>query len=85
MNIPTLTMKNNSLMFRCGESINKNLNMDNWIANDEEDYIDKGVFFCNKKELNVVKKKLKHQNSNCVLFDSKKFSNEFLEMILKIA
>ena len=85
MNIPTLTMKNNSFMFRCGESINKNLNMDNWIANDEEDYIDKGVFFCNKKELNVVKKKLKHQNSNCVLFDSKKFSNEFLEMILKIA
>ena len=72
-------------MFRCGESINKNLNMDNWIANDEEDYIDKGVFFCNKKELNVVKKKLKHQNSNSVLFDSKKFSNEFFEMILKIA
>ena len=49
MNIPTLTMKNNSFMFRCGESINKNLNMDNWIANDEEDYIDKGVFFVIKK------------------------------------
>ena len=72
-------------MFRCGESINKNLNMDNWIANDERDYIDKGVFFCNKKKLNDIKKKLNHQNTNCVLFDSKKFSNEFLEMILKIA
>ena len=85
MNIPTLTMKNNSFMFRCGESINKNLNMDNWIADNEKDYIDKGVFFCNKKELNDIKKKLNHQNTNCVLFDSKKFSNEFLEMILKIA
>ena len=85
MNIPTLTMKNNSFMFRCGESINKNLNMDNWIADDEKDYIDKGVFFCNKKKLNDIKRKLNNQNPHCVLFDSKKFSNEFLEMILKIA
>ena len=85
MNIPTLTMKNNSFMFRCGESINKNLNMDNWIADDEKDYIDKGVFFCNKKKLNDIKRKLNNQNPHCVLFDSKKFSNEFLAMILKIA
>ena len=32
MNTPTLTMINNSCMFRCGESINKNLKMNEWIA-----------------------------------------------------
>ena len=36
-------MKNNSCMFRCGESINKNINMDNWIASDEVDYVERGV------------------------------------------
>ena len=45
MNTPTLTMKNNSCMFRCGESINKNLNMEDWIANDEEDYVKIKEFF----------------------------------------
>ena len=84
MNTPTLTMKNNSCMFRCGESINKNINMDNWIASDEVDYVERGVSFCNKKLLKNINRKLSLQNENCVLFDSKKFSNEFFKMILKI-
>ena len=32
MGVPTLTKENNSFLFRCGESINNNLNMQNWIA-----------------------------------------------------
>ena len=58
MNTPTLTMKNNSCMFRCGESINKNLNMDDWIANDEDDYVDKGIYFSNKNFKNIRKKSI---------------------------
>ena len=84
MNIPTLTMKNNSFMFRCGESINKNINMDNWIASDEVDYVERGVSFCNKKLLKNINRKLSLQNEKCDLFDSKKFSNEFFKMILRI-
>ena len=84
MNIPTLTMKNDSCMFRCGESINKNLDMGDWIADDNDDYVDKAISFSNKKLLNNIKKKLDTQNTNSVLFDSKKFSNEFVDMVLKI-
>ena len=84
MNTPTLTMKNNSCMFRCGESINKNLNMEDWIANDEEDYVNKGVFFSNKNFLKKIKKKINIQNKNSVLFDSERFSNEFIKMLSEI-
>mgnify|MGYP001188247027 CR=1 FL=1 len=84
MNTPTLTMKNNSCMFRCGESINKNSNMDDWIANNEQEYVDKAVFFSNKKLLKNIKKRFNSQNEHSVLFDSKKFSNEFVKMISEI-
>ena len=83
MNTPTLTMKNNSCMFRCGESINKNLNMEDWIANDEEDYVNKGVFF-QIRIFKKIKKKINIQNKNSVLFDSERFSNEFIKMLSEI-
>ena len=84
MNIPTLTMKNDSFMFRCGESVNKNLDMGDWIADGDDDYVDKAISFSNKKLLYNIKKKLDTHNTNSVLFDSKKFSNEFIDMVLKI-
>ena len=84
MNTPTLTMKNNSCMFRCGESINKNLNMNDWIANDEDDYVDKGIYFSNKKFLKNIRKKIDSQNKKSILFDSKRFSNEFVDMLYQI-
>ena len=77
-------MKNNSCMFRCGESINKNLNMNDWIANDEDDYIDKGIYFSNKKNFKNIRKKMDSQNKKSILFDSKRFSNEFVDMLYQI-
>ena len=41
MGVPILTKINdNSFWFRTGESINKNLNMNDWIAKDENDYVE---------------------------------------------
>ena len=49
MGVPTLTKENNSFLFRCGESINNNLNMKNWIAKNTNDYVNKAEDFSNKK------------------------------------
>ena len=84
MNVPTLTLRNNSCMFRCGESINQNLNMRDWIAKNEDEYIQKALSFCNKKYISDIKNKLNEMNSNSLLFDSKQFSNEFVKMLEKI-
>ncbi len=84
MNVPTLTLKNNSCMFRCGESINQNLNMKDWIAKNKDEYIQKALSFSNKKYLSDIKEKLNEENSNSLLFNSKQFSNDFVKMLEKI-
>ena len=71
-------------MFRCGESINQNLNMKDWIAENEDEYIQKAISFCNKKFITDVKKKLNEMNSNSLLFNSKQFTYEFIKMLEKI-
>ena len=48
MGVPTLTMKNNSFLLKCGESINKNLKMNDWIVKNENDFLDKAKGFSDK-------------------------------------
>ena len=43
MGVPLLTKKGNNFYSRIGTSINKNLDMEDWIANDEKDYILKAI------------------------------------------
>ena len=86
MGVPILTkINNNSFWFRTGESVNKNLNMNDWIAVDEEDYIKKAINFSqNKKYLNSLKDELRNRAISSSLFDSKSYSNDFYEMLMNI-
>ena len=86
MGVPILTKINNkSFWFRSGESINKNLNMDDWIAKDEDDYIQKAIkFSANKNYLINLKIELRNLALKSSLFDSKNYSNDFYEMLLNI-
>ena len=47
MGVPVLTMAGYNFNSRCGESINKNLNMEQLIAKDEDDYVQKVVNLTN--------------------------------------
>jgi predicted O-linked N-acetylglucosamine transferase (SPINDLY family) len=40
-----ITMMGNSFISRCGESINANLDMKEWICANEHDYIKKAIYF----------------------------------------
>ncbi len=85
MCVPLLTLKGNNFVSKCGESINSNLNMKDWIARDTDDYINKCIFFSkNFKELDLVKDKLKLYSRSSVLFDSNKFSLEFADCLKEI-
>ena len=86
MGVPILTKINeNSFWFRTGESINKNLKMDDWIAKDENDYIQKAIkFSANKNYLINLKIELRNLALKSSLFDSKNYSNDFYEMLLNI-
>ena len=85
MGTPILTKAQNSFMLRCGESINKNLKMDDWIAQDEKDYILKAIKFSeNKNFLKNLKIELKEIALKSCLFNSEKFSNDFYEMLTNL-
>ncbi len=84
MGVPILTMKNDSIMFRCGESINKNLNMNNLISNDKDDYIEKALVFSKSKGQKFSKKKQSSEFQKSCLFDSKLFSENFVRLISKL-
>tara|TARA_B100000029_G_scaffold473521_1_gene514993 strand:+ start:1019 stop:2983 length:1965 start_codon:yes stop_codon:yes gene_type:complete len=86
MGVPVLTKINNdTFWFRSGESINKNLKMDEWIAKDESEYIQKALKFSeDKKSLFVLKNELRNITLKSSLFDPKKYSNDFYEMLLNV-
>ena len=56
MGVPILTkVSKNNAWFRSGVSINKNLKMDDWIAENDDDYIMKAIKFSeNKKQLSIL-------------------------------
>ncbi len=86
MGVPVLTnTSKNNAWFKNGLSINKNLNMEDWIAEDENDYILKALKFSeNKKKLIELKKDLRNLSLKSPLFDSAKFADDFYEMLLSI-
>ena len=78
MGTPVLTMKGFNFNSRCGESINKNLNLENLIANSEADYIDKALSI--KKENKIdqkYKQNLRSEALKSCLFDTETFAKDF--------
>ena len=59
--------------------------MNDWIAKDENDYVQKAIKFSeNKNHLINLKSELRNLAMKSSLFDSKNYSNDFYEMLLDI-
>lgn len=85
MCVPIITLKGDTFVSKCGESINSNLNMKDWIANSKDEYVEKCINFSKDfKELDLVRNKLKLYSRSSVLFDSNSFSLEFSDSLKKI-
>ena len=88
MGVPVFCLKGDDLPYsRCSYSINKNLKMNDWIANDENDYLAKlERILLNKKELLFIKKNLRERAIKNNLFNSKEFTKHLantLNMVWK--
>jgi predicted O-linked N-acetylglucosamine transferase (SPINDLY family) len=85
MGVPVITMKGYNFNSRCGESIIKNLGMDSLVANDEEDYISKTInMTVDKNKLSETRKTIFNTSYQTPLFDTKKFSSDFFDILGKI-
>tara|TARA_B100001057_G_scaffold450727_1_gene493066 strand:- start:2962 stop:4662 length:1701 start_codon:yes stop_codon:yes gene_type:complete len=81
-NVPVITKAGYNFNSRCGESILKNANIQDFITTNNDDYINKAVFYAsNIDKLQDVRKKLFEQIEESPLFDTKSFSNEFCKAL----
>ena len=82
MSVPVLTMKGFNFKSRCGESINKNLGLEELIAENEDDYISKARNLAEDKiHLSKISNKIYSSCLSSPLFDTKKFSNNFFKLL----
>ena len=85
MNVPVVTMKGYNFTSRCGESINKNLKLEELIAENKQDYIKKSVNLAeNKNYLNDIRKNIFENALKTPLYDKKKFSDIFFSSLKNI-
>jgi len=85
MGVPVLTMSGYNFNSRCGESINKNLNMEQLIAKDEKEYVSTAVSLASDREkfLNL-RRSIFLDAIKSPLFDEKKFAVNFFSLIKEI-
>ena len=85
MGVPVLTMKGYNFISRCGESINKNLNMTNLISKNENDYFLQACKIASDKD-NLIKMREHIFNTalSTPLFDAKDFSYQFFDKLKKL-
>ena len=85
MGVPVLTLRGNNFTSRCGESINLNLDMQDFIAENKIDYIKKAIKICEDKEnLSLIRKSLRERALKSPLFDTESFGKNFFELLNKI-
>ena len=85
MGVPVLTTIGNSFTSRYGYSINKNLNLNDFIGKNNEDLLNKAVIITTKiDELSKLRNNLRSMAMKSPLFDTDKFNNDFLNLIRQI-
>ena len=84
MGVPVLTLKGFNMNSRCGESINKNLELPEFIANDTKEYVEKAILLQDKEKLSKLRISLREKVINSPLFDSDKFTKNFSDILIKL-
>ena len=84
MGVPVIVLKGKNFCSRCGESIIKNIKLDGLIADDLNDYISKAVNLAKDIDKLVKLKEYLYQSVlSSPLFDTKKFSKNFNDILLE--
>ena len=85
MEVPVLTKKGSTFVSRTGESINYNCGLSDWVAIDENEYIEKAIkFSANLELLSETKKNLRQRAHNSPLFTASLFAEHFKDIVWQI-
>jgi tetratricopeptide (TPR) repeat protein len=82
MGVPVLTKKGNRFLSHIGESINHNAGLPEWIAENDDDYVAKAVYFANNiAYLAKLRARLRQQVLASSLFDAPRFAKSFADAL----
>ena len=85
MNVPVLVLKGYNFNSRCGESIIKNAKCDYFIAKNKTEYVEKALYLSqNKEKLINHREKIFQTILSSSLFDTKKFTQNFQNLLLNL-
>ena len=85
MGVPVLTLKGNNFVSRCGESINSNLKMSDFIAKNKTEYINKALSLTEDiNNLVEIRKSLRQKALASPLFDTDKFGQDFGDLLSNV-
>ena len=85
MGVPVLVLKGNRYLFHFGENINSNLNMQDWIAKNQEEYISKAIKFSSDiKYLTSTRMNLRSTLLNSAICDSSQLSENLSNLLWEV-
>ena len=85
MGVPVLTKNGNNFVSRCGESINLNLGLKDYIAKNDDDYVMKAVLLNKDRDaLPKLRSSIREIAKKTPLFDTISFGKEFSLILKKV-
>ena len=85
MGVPVLTKKGSKFVSHVTESINHNVNMSDWIASDENEYVKKAIeFSANLQQLSEIKKNLRKTALESPAFNASLFAEQLNTAVWKM-
>ena len=82
MGVPVLTKRGNSCVSKVGDLINQMINLSDWIANDDDEYIKKANKFASDIDrLSKLRHNLRERVLSSPLFDTNMFTKNFQEAL----
>ena len=77
-----IVLKGNRLLFHTGENVNYNLGMDDWVAENQDQYLSQTVSFSSDLDrLVTIRRNLRQQALRSPLFDAPRFADHFSRIL----
>ena len=82
MGVPVLVLKGDRILFHSGENVNYNLGMDDWVAENQDQYLSQAVMFSSDLDrLATIRRNLRQQALKSPLFDAPRLAVHFSRLL----
>ena len=82
MGVPVIVLKGDRLLFHAGENVNYNLGMDDWVAENQDQYLSQAVSFSSDSDrLATIRRDLRQQGLKSPLCDAPRLAANFSQIL----